>query len=117
MRTMHSTAPSFREILCAALASCQDATLRMVADLLGVELRRVEVEVTGKVDVRGSMAVDRKLPVGFESIQCKVRVEVALGTPQELSKRLVTEAERSCINLQTLRAGVPVDALFALSEG
>ena len=105
-------APNPGELLCAALASCQDATLRMVADVLGVELQQVEVEVTGKVDVRGSMAVDRQLPVGFESIQCKVRFQVAPGTPPERCQRLLAEAERSCINLQTLRAGVPVDTSF-----
>jgi len=110
-------APNPGEVLCAALASCQDATLRMVADLLGVKLRRVEVEVTGKVDVRGSMAVDRQVPVGFESLQCRVRFDVAPGTPPELCQRLVAQAERSCINLHTLRAGVTVDASFDVREG
>ena len=105
-------APNPGELLCAALASCQDATLRMVADLLGVELRQVEVEVTGRVDVRGSLGVYRQLPVGFESLQCKVRFEAAPGTPPELCQRLIAQAERSCINLHTLRAGVPVDASF-----
>jgi uncharacterized OsmC-like protein len=105
-------APNPGELLCAALASCQDGTLRMIADLLGVKLRQVEVEVTGKVDVRGSMAVDLQVPVGFESLQCRVRFQVAPGTPPELCQRLIAQAERSCINLHTLRAGVPVDASF-----
>ena len=106
-------APNPGEMLCAALASCQDATLRMVADILGVKLQRVEVEVTGKVDVRGSLAVDRQVAVGFESLRCKVRVEAAPGTPPELRQRLFDQAERSCINLQTLRAGVPVETVFS----
>jgi uncharacterized OsmC-like protein len=105
-------APNPGEVLCAALAACQDATLRMVADLLGVKLRQVEVEVTGKVDVRGSMAVDREAAVGFQSMQCKVRFEAAPGTPPELCQRLIAQAERSCINLHTLRAGVPVESSF-----
>jgi uncharacterized OsmC-like protein len=105
-------APNPGELLCAALASCQDATLRMVADMLGVKLRQVEVEVIGKVDVRGSMAVDRGTPVGFESLQCRVRFQAAPNTPPELCQRLIAQAERSCINLQTLRAGVPVDTSF-----
>lgn len=105
-------APNPGELLCAALAACQDATLRMVADVFGVKLQVVEVEITGKVDVRGSMAVDRQAPVGFESMQCKVRCDVAPGTHPELCKRFLAEAERSCINLQTLRAGVPVDLSF-----
>jgi uncharacterized OsmC-like protein len=109
-------APNPGELLCAALAACQDATLRMVADLLGVKLRRVEVEVTGKVDVRGSMAVDRQAPVGFQSLECKVRFQAAPGTPPELCQRLIQQAERSCINLHTLRAGVSVDASFEVRD-
>ena len=105
-------APNPGELLCAAVAACQDGTLRMVAELFGVTLHHVEVEVTGKVDVRGSMAVDRQVSVGFESLQCKVRFRAAPGTPPELCQRLIAQAERSCINLQTLRAGVPVDASF-----
>ena len=105
-------APNPGELLCAALAACQDATLRMVADLLGVELEQVEVEVTGRVDVRGSMAVDRQSPVGFESLQCRVRFQPAPGTPPDLCQRVIAQAERSCINLQTLKSGVRVDASF-----
>jgi uncharacterized OsmC-like protein len=108
-------APNPGELLCAALASCQDLTLRMVADLLGVKLRQVEVEVTGEVDVRGSLAVDTQVPVGFKSLHCRIRFETAAGTPPELHHRLVAQAERSCINLQTLRAGVPVDTRFDVS--
>ncbi len=72
----------------------------------------MEVEVVGKVDVRGSMAVDRAARVGFESMQCEVRLQPAPGTPPELYQQLIAKAERSCINLQTLRAGVPVEVSF-----
>lgn len=106
-------APNPGEMLCAALASCQDATLRMAADLLGVKLRQLEVEVTGTVDVRGSLGVDRRAQIGFASIECQVRLEPAPGTAPELCRRLMATAERSCINLQTLRAGVPVNVSFA----
>lgn len=105
-------APNPGELLCAALACCQDGTLRMVADVLGVKLQQVEVEVTGKVDVRGSMAMDPQVPVGFQSIRCAARIEVAPGTPPDRCQRLLAEAERLCINLQTLRAGVTVESSF-----
>jgi len=54
--------------------------------------------------------------VGFESLRCRVRFEVVAGTPPELCQRLVAQAERSCINLHTLRAGVPVDASFDVAS-
>jgi uncharacterized OsmC-like protein len=108
---MHD-APNPGEMLCAALAACQDSTIRMVADLLGVTLDEVDVRVVGKVDVRGSLAVDLAAPVGFESMECKVRLRAAPGTPDALVKKLLSMAERSCINLATLRAGVPVQTVF-----
>jgi uncharacterized OsmC-like protein len=101
-------APNPGEMLCAALAACEDATIRMVADGLGVELECLEVEVTGTVDVRGSMAVEAGVPVGFQAMQCAVRIDVAAGTPAPLVERLLAQAERSCINLATLRRGVAV---------
>lgn len=110
-------APNPGEMLCAALAACQDATVRMVADLMGVVLTQVEVEVTGKVDVRGSLMVDRSVPVAFRSMKCKVHVQAAPGTPPGAVEKVLAQAERSCINLATLRAGVPVSVAFDGMEG
>jgi len=105
-------APTPGDILCAALAACQDSALRMVANLLGVELESVEVEVSGEVDVRGTMAVDRSVPVGFRSMRCAARVRAKAGTSPELIEKLRVGAERCCVVLQTLRAGVPVETAF-----
>lgn len=104
---MHD-APNPGEMLCAALAACQDSTIRMIADILGIVLQELAVEVVGKVDVRGSLMVDRTVPVGFESLECNVSLQAARGTPPELVSKLMQQAERSCINLATLRSGVPV---------
>lgn len=105
-------APNPGEMLCAALAACQDSTIRMIADLVGVVLNEVTVEVVGKLDVRGTLAVDRTVPVGFDSIACKVSLEAAPGTPPGVVKALLAQAERSCITLATLRSGVEVQTVF-----
>src|SRR5919106_1601962 len=52
-------APNPGELLCGALAACTDGTVRMIAELLGIELEQLEVEVSGELDVRGTLAVDR----------------------------------------------------------
>ena len=105
-------APNPAELLCAALAACKDISIRMVADVLGIALERLEVKVVGKVDVRGCMAMDRDTSVGFQSLACNVRLAVAQGTDPERLAALLAQAERSCINLATLRAGVPVELAF-----
>jgi len=109
-------APTPGDILCAALAACLDSTMRLVANLLGVELELLEVEVTAEVDVRGAMAVERSVPVGFQSMRCQVRLRAKEGTKPELLEKLSTTAERCCIVLQTLRNPPPVQATFEISR-
>jgi uncharacterized OsmC-like protein len=101
-------APNSGELLCAALAACQDSTIRMVADLLGIRLTALAVEVEGDVDLRGTLAVDGSVRVGFQSMRCQTRIEVAHGTDPRTVEMLLTAAERSCVILDTLRGGVDV---------
>lgn len=102
-------APVPGDILCAALATCLDSTIRMIANRLGVTLKTLEVEVTADVDVRGTLVVSRDVPVGFQSMQCHVNIEPAEGTDPKLVRKLLNGAEYSCVNLQTLRNGVSVE--------
>jgi uncharacterized OsmC-like protein len=110
-------APNPGELLCAALAACQDAALRMVADLLGVELLDLAVEVTGTLDVRGTLGLDPAVPVGFQRMTCTTRATVPAGTDPRLLARLEAEARRSCVNLDTLRRGVAVAASTRFEPG
>jgi uncharacterized OsmC-like protein len=109
-------APNPGELLCAALAACADATLRMVADTLGVVVEDLEVEVLGRVDVRASLGMNVDTPVAFQALECKVHLQVAEQTPTALVQRLLTGAELSCINLATLKNGVPVALSFDLNH-
>jgi uncharacterized OsmC-like protein len=101
-------APNSGELLCAALAACQDSTIRMVADLLGVRLTALAVEVEGDVDLRGALAVNGSVRVGFQSMHCQTSIGVAHGTDPQTVEMLLTAAERSCVILDTLRHGVDV---------
>lgn len=100
--------PNPGDLLCAALASCLDSTIRMIADRLGVRLRALDVDVTADVDVRGALMVERDVPVGFTAMRCRVDIDVVEGTPRELVDALTATGERCCVVLNTLRGGVPV---------
>ncbi len=52
----------------------------MVANLLGVEIELLEVNVAGDVDVRGTMMVDQIVPVGFLEMRCDVKLRAKCGT-------------------------------------
>jgi uncharacterized OsmC-like protein len=108
-------APNPGELLCAALAACADASVRMIADLLRVQLDELEVEVSGDLDVRGTLDVDRSVAVGFQQLAMAVRVRAAPATPQARVDRLAAAAERACVVLDTLRRGVPVDVTFEVA--
>ncbi len=105
--------PNPGDVLCAALASCMDGMVRMVADIMAIDLTDVSVEVDGEVDVRGTMAIDPTAPVGFRSMRCTVHLQAAPGTEPRQIVALRSTTERLCVNLQTLRSGVPVDLNWA----
>ena len=108
-------APNPGDMLCAALAACLDSSIRMIADRLGVTLRAGEVAVTTNVNVRGTLVVDRNVPVGFQRMRCEVNLQAVEGTDAELIEKLVAASEHSCVNLQTLRSGVPVETRLNLA--
>jgi uncharacterized OsmC-like protein len=92
------------ELLAAALASCLDTAIRMIANLKGIELKHLEVHVSLGADVRGALMTGDEVPVGFQSAQMKVEIEAAGVLPEAHLDALLHAAERSCVILQTLRA-------------
>jgi uncharacterized OsmC-like protein len=108
--------PNPRDLLCAALAACEDGTIRMIADLLGIPIADLQVEVTGDVDARGCLAIDRAVRVGFRSMTCRVHLRVPADVEPRRIAMLQAHAERACVNIDTLRWGVPVDVVFAVES-
>ncbi len=113
----HHDAPNPGELLCAALAACQDSTIRMVADLLGVQLDSLAVQVEGAVDLRGCLAIDGAVRVGFQSMESRTQLGVRPGTDSRTVQLLLAAAERSCVVLDTLRHGIPVETRFEIVKG
>lgn len=105
-------APNPGDMLCAALAACLDSTIRIIANRLGVTLTSLDVAVSADVDVRGTLIVDRDVPVGFQKMQCRVNIKAADGTHPNLLKKLFAASEQSCVNLQTLRSGVSIETVL-----
>ena len=56
----------------------------------------------GDLDFRGTLAVDREAPVGFEAIRLRFDLD-SDATPEQLAT-LLRLTERYCVVLQTLRA-------------
>jgi uncharacterized OsmC-like protein len=89
----------------------------MIAGTLGIDLEELEVEVTGDVDVRGTLNLDPAVRVGFQQLTISVRLRAAPDTPPRLLERLRLGADRLCVNLGTLRHGVPIETQYELEAG
>jgi uncharacterized OsmC-like protein len=108
--------PCSGDILAAALVICEESTVRSVAANMGIELESVETDVQVHWDFRGTMAVDRAIPVGATGIEMRTRVRVKQGVDPDRAARFLASAERYCSTLQTLRSGVEVSTDFSLDQ-
>jgi uncharacterized OsmC-like protein len=108
--------PCSGDLLLAALAACQETTVRMVADNMGIDLEKLEISVEADWDPRGTLAMGKEFPIGITAIRAHTRVVVSADEREERAKRLLQSAERYCVILQTLQAGVPVESTFTLES-
>lgn len=99
------------DLLLAALAACQETTLRMVAANMGIDLVSVNVDVAGDWDARGTLGMPGA-DIGITAIRCRTDVVIAGDERGERADRLLRSAEKYCVILNTLRGGVPVDSQF-----
>jgi uncharacterized OsmC-like protein len=109
--------PNPGDLLSAALAACFDSTMRMLADHLDIRLKSLEIDVDAECDVRGCLLVERSVPVGFQSMICRVRLEPENPIEPEQLQMLLAATEQSCVVFQTLCNGVAVKAQIENTEG
>ncbi|WP_413989381.1 OsmC family protein [Labrys okinawensis] len=88
------------DMLLEAVAACAGVTFRAVATASGVKIRSGRVIAEGKWDARGTLGVDRSVPVGLTEI--KLRFEVDCDADPAKLARMIETTERYCVILQTL---------------
>jgi uncharacterized OsmC-like protein len=99
-------------MLLGALAACAQVTCQMVAAAMGIETKRISVEVEGDLDLRGTLGVDREAPVGFQGIRLNFDIDAPDATPDQLAD-LQKKTARYCVVLQTLQQPPTVDIAWA----
>jgi uncharacterized OsmC-like protein len=87
------------DMLLQALVACAGVTLRAVATSLGIAVSG-SVRAEGDLDVRGTLAVDKTVPVGLSAIRLTFTLE-SDASPDELDT-LLQLTERYCVVYQTL---------------
>ncbi len=95
------------DMLLEALVACAGVTLRAVATALEIPLRDATVRAEGDLDFRGTLAVSKEAPVGFQ----KIRLQFDLDTDasEEQIATLLKLTERYCVVYQTLAHPPKID--------
>lgn len=104
---LHQAAGGSGEFACSAdlmleaLVACAGVTLAAVATAMSLEVRSARVIATGHWDARGTLGVDREVPVGMIDVRLAFKVD----TPADDTTlaRLIELVERYCVVAQTLQ--------------
>ena len=94
------------DMLLQALVACAGVTLKAVATALSIDIRGARLSAEGDLDVRGTLGVDRDVPVGFRAI--RLHIALASDADAETLDRLYKLTERYCVVYQTLAGAAPV---------
>ena len=89
------------DMLLEALVSCAGVTLSAVATVLGIEIRNGIVRAEGDIDFRGTLGVNKEVPVGFQRI--RIYFELDTDASEDQIATLTRLTERYCVVYQTLR--------------
>ncbi|HEY1272904.1 MAG TPA: OsmC family protein [Terriglobales bacterium] len=102
------------DLLLGALAACAQLTCQLVAAAMGVPTRRIEVTVTGDMDLQGTLGMSKDVPVGFQAIRTEFQIDAPDATPEQL-RALQEKAEQYCVVMQTLRQPPPMTTTWTQS--
>jgi uncharacterized OsmC-like protein len=95
------------DMLLESLVACAGVTLRAVATALEIPLRDATVRAEGDLDFRGTLAVSKDVPVGFQKI--RLRFDLDSEASDEQLRTLLKLTERYCVVYQTLARAPKID--------
>jgi uncharacterized OsmC-like protein len=102
------------DMLLESLVACAGVTLRAVAAALEIPLRDGTVHAEGDLDFRGTLAVSKEVPVGFQQI--RLRFDLDTDATEEQLASLLRLTERYCVVYQTLTRPPKIDISHCVSK-
>jgi uncharacterized OsmC-like protein len=88
------------DMLLDALLACAGVTLRSVATAMRLEIRSAALRADGAFDARGTLGMDREVPVGVRDVV--VTAELETDADDAALERLAALTERYCVVGQSL---------------
>jgi uncharacterized OsmC-like protein len=98
------------DMLLQALVACAGVTLNAVATAMALKVRGGRVAAEGDLDFRGTLGIDKEVPVGFKEIRLSFDLDADLTTEEKA--RLLELTQRYCVVYQTLSRGAQVRVLY-----
>jgi uncharacterized OsmC-like protein len=102
------------DMLLESLVACAGVTLRAVATALDIPLRDATIQAEGDLDFRGTLAVSKEVPVGFQQI--RLRFDLDTDATEEQLASLLRLTERYCVVYQTLTRPPKIDISHCVSK-
>jgi uncharacterized OsmC-like protein len=99
------------DLLLQALVACAGVTVKAVATAINIDITEGTIHAEGELDFRGTLGVDKDVPVGFKSIRLQFNLQTQANPEQIQTLQKLTE--RYCVVYQTLVKGVNIDSAFS----
>ena len=80
------------EFLLVGLASCLTAGIAAVAQNRGIQLRSVEADVEGSMDIQGILGMDADVRNGYDGIKVKFKIDA--DAPRKEIEALVAQSQK-----------------------
>ena len=80
------------EYVLVGLASCLTAGVAAVAQNRGVQLRSVESQLEGKMDIRGILGMDSDVRMGYDDIKVKFKIDA--DAPKKEIEAIVAQSQK-----------------------
>ena len=97
-----------------ALVACAGVTLRAVATALDITLHDAVIRAEGDLDFRGTLAISKDIPIGFQQIRLSFDLETSAD--QEQVAALIRLTERYCVVYQTLNRPAKIDVVHHVTS-
>lgn len=97
------------DMLLQSVVACAGVTLAVVKTAMRMEVQSAVVRAKGTMDFRGTLGVDRSVPIGLTGVE--LLFEITSDEDSEQLDKLVELAERYCVIAQTLKASCDVKAI------
>ncbi len=104
-----------QELLLSSLNACMVVGYAAIAAHMGITLTKLEIEISGDIDLRGFLGIDPKVPAGYGALNQVVRIS-GDATPAQFAQ-LHDAVRATSPNLYNVTRAIPTDSRLIIESG